>query len=141
MKVALFVAALSLFASPLRAAQTITAGDAWSRPAIDTGVVYFTIHNRGAVADRLIDAASPVAQHVEFHQTMSGQAMSGMTTEMHRLDSVSVPAGGTLSFAPGGYHIMLVGLRRTLTTGQWFPLRLRFARAGWIVVKSQVRGA
>jgi len=149
-------ATFALRAAPVGAAQTIDVRDAWSRPAIDTGVVYLTIRSHEAFADRLIDGESPVARHVEFHQTtashdthdmamdpnMSGMSdMSGMTTEMHRLRTVPIPAGGLLTFSPGGYHVMLIGLRRTLMAGQSFPLRLRFARAGWIVVKSQVRGA
>jgi copper(I)-binding protein len=152
-------ATFALLAAPADAAQTIDVRDAWSRPAIDTGVVYLTIRSHEAFADRLIDGASPVARHVEFHQTtashdmhemamdpnmsgMSGMSgMSAMTTEMHRLRMIPIPAGGKLTFAPGGYHVMLIGLRHTLMAGQSFPLRLRFARAGWIVVKSQVRGA
>jgi copper(I)-binding protein len=145
-------ALLALLAAPAHAAQSIGIGAAWSRPAIDTGVVYLTIRSHETFADRLIDGASPVAQHVEFHQTTTSRpmsdmamnssmsAMSGMTTQMRRLRTIAIPAGGTLSFAPGGYHVMLVGLRHTLMAGQSFMLRLRFARAGWIVVRSQVRG-
>jgi copper(I)-binding protein len=146
------LAGLSLLPAPATAAQTVTVSDAWSRPALDTGVVYLTIRNRGAVADRLVDATSGVARHVEFHQTSAvretggmamGSSMAGMpdmATEMRRVRSVAIPAGGTVAFAPGSLHAMLIGLRRPLTAGRSFELRLRFARAGWIAARSQVRG-
>jgi copper(I)-binding protein len=144
-----------LFAAPAQAAQTIAVSDGWSRPAIDTGVVYFTIHNRGRVADRLIEVASPVAQHVEMHRTETVGAMGGMSMgsstpgmagmpagamEMQRVRAVTIPAGGTVTFAPGGYHVMLIGLHQPLQAGKAFPVRLDFVHAGWIAIRSQVRG-
>jgi copper(I)-binding protein len=125
-------------------------GPAWSRPAIGTGVVYLTITDTGAVPDRLLAAASPVAQSVELHQsfaTHSGPASTAMpgmdmsaVMSMRRVADVKVPAHGEVRFEPGGNHIMLVGLRRDLHANDVFSLRLHFARAGWVPLQVRVRG-
>jgi hypothetical protein len=50
-----------------------------------------------------------------------------------------VRAHGTLALAPGGAHIMLIGLRHDLRAGERFPVQLHFARAGWITTTVAVR--
>jgi len=40
---------------------------------------------------------------------------------------VAVPAGGRAEFGPNGYHLMLVGLTRTLTVGDAVPVTVTFA--------------
>ena len=49
---------------------------------------------------------------------------------------VVVPAKGKLEFKPGGYHVMLIGLKETLSEGKTFTLILHFKRAGKVVVKN-----
>jgi copper(I)-binding protein len=145
MKIAAFLALLILGGTLAAVASpsSLSVGPAWSRPAIGTGVVYLTIDERGDVADRLLAAASPVARAVELHQSfathapMSAMAMNGVMS-MRRVASVTVPARGRVRFGPGGYHIMLIGLRHDLQANETFPLRLRFARAGWISVTVHV---
>jgi copper(I)-binding protein len=132
------------------AAATLEVVNAWSRPATGTGVVYATIVNHGAHSDRLLGGSSPLAARLELHQTTSLKAsgsMAGMgnmpapgrMTTMLPVTSVSIPANGKALFAPGGYHIMLVGLRHALKAGEIVPLRLHFAAAGWLGTSARVR--
>jgi copper(I)-binding protein len=119
-----------------------------SRPAIDTGVVYVRVHSLGA-PDRLIGARSPVARAVELHRSemsgmsMNGGSMNGMSmsgvSSMVPVRALAVPAGGTLMLAPGGAHIMLIGLRHELRAGTSFPVALHFAHAGWVAATVHVR--
>lgn len=53
-------------------------------------------------------------------------------------DGVAVAPGTTVKFAPGGYHIMLMGLKQPLKAGDRFPLTLKFAKAGSVTVDVQV---
>ena len=122
----------------------IVISNAWSRPAIGTGVVYLRIANRGAAADRLDDAQTPVARTVELHRSMDGSAaMNGMrmsgVMSMERVSAVSIRAHGSLTLAPGGYHLMAIGLRHDLHPNERFPLQLHFAAAGWKTVSVEVR--
>jgi len=126
----------------------IAVDDAWSRPAVDTAVVYATIRSRDGRGDRLIAATSPLAARVEMHESMEtampADSMNGMAMPQHMvsmkpLASIDVPPRGARVLSPGGYHLMLVRLRRSLAAGDRVPLRLRFARAGWVAVVARVR--
>jgi copper(I)-binding protein len=138
---------LATLAGAGEASSTIVVSAPWSRPATGTGVVYLTIANLAATPDRLIAGTSPVAGALELHQTseskgsmgsMSGMSMGGVVS-MHPVAFVAVGAHSTVKLAPGGYHIMLVGLHHDLLAGQTFPVRLHFAHAGWVTVSVQVR--
>ena len=102
--------------------------DAWSRPAStgDNGAVYLVIENGTAQEDQVLSVQTDIATAVELHLSqMEGDHMS-----MHRQEQVTVPAGETLAFSPGGLHIMLVGLQRDLKLGETFDMKLQFEHAG-----------
>lgn len=120
--------ALALAAVPAvtyAAAPTIEATQAWSRPAVagGTGAGFFTLTNRGTAPDALVGAESPLARKAEVHRT----TMAGGVMKMAKVERVAVPAGGKVTFAPGGYHLMLFGLTRALTAGDRVPTTLTFA--------------
>ena len=77
----------------------------------------------GKAADALVGASSPAARKVEIHRSMSSGGMSSMQAQ----EKVALPAGGTVDFAPGGYHLMLVGLSKALAPGDAVPVTLIFA--------------
>ena len=138
MKPALALTALAMIAAPL-SAHEFSAGalhiqHPWARetaPGQQVGGVFMTIANDGPSADRLTGATSPIAARVEIH-TMS---MDGGVMRMRPLgDGLAIPAGGSVSLAPGGFHIMLIGLRQPLAKGKTAPLTLQFARAGKVAV-------
>jgi periplasmic copper chaperone A len=149
MRIAITVAVLlAMLAGPAGAnTKAVVAGDAWSRPATGIGVAYLTISNRAGTADRLVGAASPVARSVEIHESTESMkpmgAMTAMTgrgiASMHRVAFVPIGAHSREKLAPGGYHIMLIGLRHDLHADQTFPLRLHFAHAGWVEVSVHVQ--
>jgi copper(I)-binding protein len=47
--------------------------------------------------------------------------------EMLPVKSLPIAPGAPITFSPGGYHIMLMGLTQPLSAGQTFPLTLTFA--------------
>ena len=96
---------------------------------------YLTIVNRGATPDALLSATADVATSVELHQTREA---GGMMT-MEEVPKIAVAAGARVSLKPGGYHLMLVGLRRGLGPGQTVTLTLRFERAGPVTARAGVR--
>ncbi|MCR5877753.1 copper chaperone PCu(A)C [Phenylobacterium sp. J367] len=111
--------------TPALAQAGLTVTQAWSRPAAagTTGAGFFALKNSGRVADALVAAESPVARKVEIHRS----SMTGGVMRMSKLDRVPAPAGGEVLFAPGGYHLMLMGLTRALNPGDKVPLTLTFA--------------
>jgi copper(I)-binding protein len=134
--VALAAACSSGSGSPSTGALTI--GGAWARPAAmgQTGAAYLVISAPAGAADALLSASSPDAASVEIHRSsMSSDGMMGMSP----VDRVEIPAGGSVTFAPGGYHLMLMGLTRPLDVGGKLELHLVFEKAGSVVVQAEVR--
>jgi copper(I)-binding protein len=120
-------------------AQTPVAVEAaWSRAQIAgrSGVVYLTLVGKG-MADRLTSASSPVAERVEIHATSMDQGVM----KMRELAAIAVPAEGQVVLAPGGTHIMLIGLRQALNAGDHVTLRLVFEKSGVIEVSAPVTKA
>lgn len=131
---ALAVAAALLFAAPSLRADEIVKGDlhitnVWARPSTtSTGAAYLTISNQGKGEDALIGVSSAVAENTEMHE----MTMTDMVMRMRKMASVSLPAGQSVSFAPGGMHIMLIGLKGPLKAGESFSLNLEFKNAGHV---------
>jgi hypothetical protein len=116
----------------------ITVDHVWSRAAMagHTGAVYLRISATGA-PDTLTGASSPVAPNVELHETHNDNGVM----KMRPIRSLTITPGKPLTLAPGGYHIMLIGLTKALTEGDSFPLTLHFAKAGAITVTARVEKA
>jgi len=97
----------------------------WSRelpPVAPNGAAYFRVENGGSESVRIVGASSPVADRAELHT----HEMDGGVMKMRHVRVVEVPAKGTASFAPGGLHVMLIGLKKPLVAGESFPLILEF---------------
>lgn len=112
----------------------------WSRELpvdLPGGAAYFTVHNQGNQADRLVGVSSPRAQTSALH---SRPAEDGMMTMLHT-PSVDIPAHGEVMFKPGANHVMLTGMAQPLRAGEQFPLTLEFEKAGKVEVNVTVRAA
>jgi periplasmic copper chaperone A len=100
--------------------------DAWSRATAQgqpNGVVYLTVVCDGA--DEILGASSPVADAAELHTTLD----EGGVMKMRPVSDIPLVPGKPVILAPGGLHIMLMGLHRPLKQGESFPLTLRFKNA------------
>ena len=113
---------------------------AWVRlPAVagNPGAAYFTLTG-GPVAERLMTVSSPLVIRSEMHDmTMKGTMMS-----MAPIDAgLDVPAGGAVSFAPGGKHVMLFDISPKAVVGTKLPLVLSFASGATLKAEAEVLGA
>jgi len=101
--------------------------DPWVRATVArqqaTGAFMKLSAPRGA---RLIEARSPVAGVVELHE----MAMDGDIMKMRAVGAIEVPAGRSVELRPGGYHVMLMQLKRQLNEGETVPLVLVFESGG-----------
>lgn len=107
-------------------AQSMQVKDAWLRgtvPAQKATGAFMEIS--GKQAGRLVSAESPAAASVELH-TMS---MKDGVMKMTQVDGIDVPAGQTVKLAPGGYHVMFMGLKQQMKAGERVPLKLTFELA------------
>ncbi|HEU0244367.1 MAG TPA: copper chaperone PCu(A)C [Candidatus Limnocylindrales bacterium] len=113
--------------------------DAWVRAAAagGTSAAYMTITNGRVAPDALVGVSAPdVTDSAGLHETSSDS--SGMTG-MKPVDSIAIPAGGTVALEPGGYHIMLMDLKQELKVGDRVTLVLSFEQAGVVNVTAEVR--
>ena len=113
--------------------------DPWARAslgAMRTSAAYMTIEVTGDRADRLIAAASPIAEHAQLHAEVMDQGMA----KMRPVAAVEIAPGTPTVLAPGGLHLMLTGLRNKLVEGQTMPLELTFENAGKVALEAPIRG-
>jgi periplasmic copper chaperone A len=61
--------------------------------------------------------------------------------KMRPVDSVALDPGKPVTFKPGGYHVMLTGLKSPLKAGDSLPLTFTFEHAQPITVSVQVEAA
>jgi periplasmic copper chaperone A len=81
----------------------------------------------------------PAASGMPMASSMPmASGMGGMMT-MVEVKSVDIPAGGSLEFKPGSYHVMFMDLVSTPAAGTTIDLTLTFKNAGTITVKAEVR--
>lgn len=108
----------------------IAVESAWARPTLKEGATsaaYLSIANGGKGDDRLLAASSAVAGKVSLHSSSSEGGISRMRPIK---DGVTIPAGQTIRFEPGGNHLMLERLKRRLADGDKIPVTLQFERSG-----------
>jgi len=105
-----------------------------SIPGTSNGAAYLaSIENKGAAADRLVSASTPMASRVEIH-TMNLDANGVM--RMREVDAITLAPKAKVQMKPGsGLHLMLIGLKEPLKEDATFPMTLEFERAGKVDVK------
>ncbi len=115
----------------------VTANKAWMRyllPNIPAGG-YMALHNAGTADVVMTGAASSACNMLMLHKSddASGMAM------MMDIQTITVPAGGTVDFTPGGYHLMC--MQPKMHVGDDVPVTLMFERGYTLAVTMHVYGA
>ena len=106
--------------------------------ATPSGGGFLTVANTGMTADRLVSVTSPAAGQVQIHE----MKMDGTIMRMRELENgLEIPTGATVALAPGGLHLMLVGLQRPFEAGGSVPLVLEFRQAGSVRIALRVRSS
>lgn len=114
----------------------IEVSGAWARetrPGQLSGVAYFTVENSGPV-DRLTGVETEIADRATIHLSETVDGIS----RMRAMQAVAIPENVPVVLAPGGLHVMLVGLESPLELDRTFALTLVFERAGRIEVEVAV---
>ena len=141
LRMALLAAALTVAAPIISFAATtpLTVSNAWMRvitPQVPAGG-YFTLHNAGPAPVTLTGASSPGCGMLMLHRTSESAGMSSM----QMVQTVPVPPGGTIRFAPGGYHLMCMQPAPGMRPGGTIPVTLTFADGRTVESSFSVRGA
>jgi copper(I)-binding protein len=119
--------------------ETLDLLDAWARKTgrrTVSAAVYFNVHNNTHQQETLLGVSTDRAGVAMIHRSFENNDI--MRMEMQ--DAVSIAPGEKLSFAPGGYHVMLLDLTQPLLEGDVFPITLSFENAGDVTVYVEVTG-
>ena len=137
--VLLIVLGAVLLLSACKATTGMEASQAWARPAMEggNGAVYFLLQNHAAGSDELTGVSSDAAQAVEMHESK----MEADVMQMRQVTSVPIEGKGSIQFAPGGYHVMLIGLNQELKAGDEIQVTLHFRENEDIVINVPVQEA
>ena len=124
MKKQFFAFAMSIAMAASAAAQ-VTVREPWIRATVPaaqaTGAFMELVSAQDA---RLVEVRTPAAGIVEIHQ----MAMQGDRMTMSAVDGIDLPAGKPVALASGGYHIMMMDLKRQMKAGDTVPMTLVFQK-------------
>ena len=136
-KLFILVLAGALLLSACGTKEGIEISDAWARTGMQggNGAVYFVIQNHNANMDELIGAVSSVADAVEVHESK----MEGDVMTMTHMESVALEPSQKVEFMPGGYHVMMIGLKQDLKAGDEIEVTLQFKNSADITLTVPVK--
>ena len=123
--------------SPSAAACPVTIADAWVKAA-ETGMTaaFGTLSNPSSEAVTITAASSPASSTMELHEVVeSGDSMVMQPVE----GGFAVPAGGSLTLEPGGYHLMLMGVTDPIEPGEDVAFTLTCATGDTMTFTAQAK--
>jgi len=117
----IFLAALSMLAFQSSWANQVTVSKAWVRatvPGQAVAAAYMEITARDTA--RLVAVRSPISPSVQIHWMQ----MDGEVMRMREVRGLDLPKDTQVSLKPGGYHLMLMKLKKPIRAGETIPLNL-----------------
>ncbi|WP_457676932.1 copper chaperone PCu(A)C [Thiolapillus sp.] len=120
------------------AADDIMIMDPWARevpPGVTTSAGFLTLHNKGDKEHKLVAAESPATGMVELHTHINDNGVM----RMRPVEDIPVPPGGKTELRPGGYHLMLMMLKKPLKSGEKMPITLQFEDGSKKEIQAEVR--
>lgn len=132
------LASLLALASFAVSAAGLEVSDPWVRavpPGQPNSAVFMELRNTSDAPRALVEAHSPVAETVELHTHVAENGMM----RMRRIERMEVAPGENLELAPGGLHVMLIGLKSQLVPGGEVELKLIDDQGDAIAVSAPVR--
>ena len=140
-----FCAAVLLFTSPLltsplqaaeKSVSALTISDAYFRlmpPGRSMTAAYMTVTNSSDETQVLTSLRSDSADSVELHQHAHENGMM----KMRKVDQLSIAAGESVEFVPGGYHLMLFGVQEGLGLDDTIDIELQLESGKSVIVNAK----
>jgi copper(I)-binding protein len=96
-----------------------------------------TVTNTGNSPDKLVGGSSSEVDHIEVHE----MSLEGGVMRMRPVSGgIAIEPGKTVILQPGGFHLMLIGPKRSFKVGEHIPATLKFEHAGEVKVDFYVQG-
>ena len=100
--------------------------DPWIRgsvPGQKNGAGYLVIENAASQPTALISAQSDRADRIELHTIVREDGVA----KMREVQQIDIPASGSVTLQPGGYHVMFIGLTQPFKEGEVITVELDLA--------------
>ena len=110
-----------VFIVPSAWANSVIISNAWVRPTMPGQSVagaYLDITSKQTA--KLVAVYSPVSPDVQIHWMQ----MDGDVMRMREVGAIDLPKNTPVSLKPGGYHLMLMQLKKSIHAGESVPLTL-----------------
>jgi len=125
---------------PATAFAQVTVKDPWVRATVPQQTATGAFMQLSSPTDaRLVAASSPVAGMAELHESKMDKGVMKMLA----VSGVEIPAGKGAELRPGGYHLMLMNLKRQMKEGEIIPITLvvegKDKKRQTVEVKAKVR--
>jgi len=133
----LIIAALVVFSSSVWAG-SVEVKDAYVRHMPPTQTVtgaFMTLVNTTDSDRAAVSASSDVAETVELHTHIK----DGGVMRMRQVEKIDIPAGGSTELKPGGFHVMLIDLKKPLELGQMVDISLTFDDGSSTAFQAEVK--
>ncbi|WP_417659763.1 copper chaperone PCu(A)C [Pseudidiomarina sp.] len=129
---------LLAFIPLLASAAEVEISNAWlkeSIPGSENGAGYFTISNTGTKTITVVGANTDASRAVEVHQHTLRDGMM----QMRRVPELNIEPGKTVVFQPGGYHLMLFGVKKAFKPGDQVEFALHFSDGDSVSFDAEVK--
>jgi copper(I)-binding protein len=133
----LLLIGLLMFALPA-AADNLQITDAWIKNlpmAVPVRAGYMHIFNNQSLEITIVSLESKSFESIEIHQSLE---IDGMMI-MRPVDTLPIPAGGSLELAPGGFHLMMMNPLEQLIPGKKITVTLHYQDKKTQTIEMEVR--
>jgi len=113
----------------------IFVSNAWVQampPSQTTTAEYMTIANNSSREAILVSVSSDIAGATEIHQMSDMKGMMNMA----QVSNVHIPALGKVTLQPGGFHVMLINLKKPVNQGDKVIITLHFQDGSDVIVNA-----
>ncbi|WP_435276151.1 copper chaperone PCu(A)C [Psychrobium sp. nBUS_13] len=118
----------------------IEISQAWARalpPVVPNGAAYFTLVNHSNKAIVLTGVSSDIAKHSMLHESYFDDGK----VAMRHIEELVINPHKSVTFKPGGFHVMLMGLKKPLTKGGEFTMSFLLKDGSQITTPVKVKDA
>lgn len=125
-------------AGRIQAQDAVEAHDAWARlplPSKTQTALFVTLENHSAEKRAVVSASSDAAEKVELHEMKT----DGKMMRMSPVAQIDIPANGKTALKPGGFHIMLFGLKTRPAEGDTLRVILKLDDGATVPVTATYR--
>lgn len=97
--------------------------------------MFLTLENTSDTDRFLVSATGDISEKIELHEHTHADGMM----KMRQVPEIIIPKQSVAELKPGGYHIMLIGLKKDLKLGEKISFDLQFKDGTQTRISAEVK--